>query len=297
MSSGAVSTLDAELVLDAKATLGEGPVWDDEERALVWLDILGRTLHITDPETRRDRAYELDQEISIAIPAGRGRYVVGVRRGFGVFDASSASLTLTHEFVPDGLRMNDGKCDRAGRLWAGTMAFGAVPEAGTLYRLDRDGSLHAMVERLTISNGMAWSPDDRSLYFIDTMAGGVDVFDFDAATGAVVNRRRLFDVREEMGFPDGMTIDAEGHLWIAFWDGGAVRRFSPDGSLEVEVRVPCDRPTSCAFGGDDLATLFITSARDELNEEELSRQPLAGGVFSVRPGVAGERASRFAGSV
>jgi sugar lactone lactonase YvrE len=292
-----VRQLAADVVVDAKATLGEGPTWDAAGRRLVWLDIVGCRLHVTDPATGTDTAHQVEQEISIALPAGDGRYVVGVRQGIGLFDTTSSSLTVTHPFVAEGLRMNDGKCDRTGRLWAGTMAFGAKPNAGSLYRLDADGTITTMVRDLTISNGMAWSPDDRSFYFIDTMTGGIDVFDFDPASGAIDNRRRLFDVAPNLGYPDGMTIDAEGHLWIAFWDGAAVRRFSPTGELEAEVRVPCDRPTSCVFGDDDLATLYITSARDELSDEQLAAQPLAGAVFAVRPGVTGTPSPFFAGDL
>lgn len=295
-----VASIDAEVFVAAEAILGEGPTWDAEAGRLVWLDIAGRRLHETELDGT-DRSFEVDQEISIAIPAGSDRYVVGVRDGFGTVavdrSAGSARLEVTHAVTPAGLRMNDGKCSRAGRLYAGTMAFDAAQGAGTLYRLDPDGSVHELVDQLTISNGMAWSADDRRLYFIDTMTGGVDEFDHDPATGAIDGRRPLFSVDPAMGFPDGMTIDTDGNLWIAFWDGGAVRCFTPGGDLLAEIRMPCSRPTSCVFGGPSLATLFVTSARDGLSAEQLRDQPAAGSVFAARPGATGFPSPLFAGQL
>lgn len=293
-----IDTFDAEVLVAAGAVLGEGPTWDATAGRLVWLDIVGRRLHETETDGT-DRHFGIDQEISIAIPAGPDRYVVGVRDGFGrvTVDRGSgaAHLEMTHPIVADGLRMNDGKCSRAGRLFAGTMAFDATAGAGTLYRLDPDGALSELVSDLTISNGMAWSADDRTLYFIDTPTGGVDRFDHDPSTGAITARRRLFDIDPGLGFPDGMTIDTDGNLWIAFWDGGAVRCFDPAGTLRAEVRVPCARPTSCVFGGPSFDTLYITSARNGLTDEQLAGQPEAGAVFAVRPGATGYPSPTFAG--
>jgi sugar lactone lactonase YvrE len=191
--------------------------------------------------------------------------------------------------------MNDGKCDAAGRFWAGTMAFDYRRGAGALYRLDPDGRVHTMVRDVTISNGLDWTDDGRRMYYIDTPTKSIDVFDFDLASGAIASRRSLVQVPDGQGFPDGMTLDAEGGIWVALFRGGVVRRYTPDGALDREIRLPVTQPTSCAFGGRDLRDLYITTAANTLSPEERARQPHAGGVFRCRPGVQGRPANRFRG--
>src|SRR6202008_2667995 len=195
--------------------------------------------------------------------------------------------TRLHEVAtdPPGGRFNDGKADRWGRFWAGTMLEG-THGAGAFYRLDPDGSLHTMRTDVSVSNGLGWAPDGRTMSYGDTSTGGVDAFDHDPETGELTDRRRLVDV--ERGWPDGLTVDAEGNLWVALWDGWAVRRYTPDGRLTDTVELPAQRIPGCAFGGADLSTLYITSARAGLSDEVLAGQPNAGSLFALDAGVAGE---------
>ena len=177
--------------------------------------------------------------------------------------------------------MNDGACDPQGRFWAGTMAYDESPGAGALYRLELDGSCTTVLTGLTIANGIGWSPDARTMYLNDSGTGRVETFSFDGASGAISDRRTLVESDRPGVVPDGLTVDAEGGIWVAWWGGGAVNRYAPDGTLVASIELPVERPTSCAFGGPEVATLFVTTARDGLDEAALMRQPDAGRVFSI----------------
>jgi sugar lactone lactonase YvrE len=192
-------------------------------------------------------------------------------------------------------RMNDGKCDPGGRFWAGTMAFEVTPGAAALYRLDPDLQVTRVVSGVTLSNGLGWSLDGRQMFYIDSMSHGVDVFDFEPADGSLGERRRLITIAPDEGLPDGMTVDAEGCLWVALHGSGSIRRYTPDGHVDRVVRVPPTMVTSCAFGGPDLTDLYITTMNLGLSEEARRAQPLAGGLFRCQPGVRGLPAYRFAG--
>lgn len=291
--------LAPDLVLDARAELGEGPVWDAVAGQLVWVDILGRRVHRFRPGDRADVvALETPSHVGAAAPRREGGMVLALADGFWLLDPD-ATAPRPHRLVEaerPGTRFNDGKVDADGRFWAGTMAYDYRPGAGSLYRLDPDGGVETMIEGVTISNGMAWSDDRRTLYYIDTPTRRVDAFDCDPATGALGDRRTVVRLPDGLaGSPDGMTIDAEGALWVALWDGWAVHRYLPDGTLAAVVRMPVARPTSCAFGGADLADLYVTSARSGLSANELAAQPAAGGLFRVRPGAIGHPSTPFAG--
>lgn len=285
----------ADLVLDARAELGEGPAWDAETSQLLWVDIVRSQLHLFDPGSGGDRLLPVSQTVGAAVPASSGRIVLARRDGFALLDPANGSEHSIAACVADGVRMNDGKCDPQGRFWAGTMAEDSRPGAGSLYRLDADHTVTEVLTGLTISNGMAWSADNSQMYFIDTMDHGVDVFDVDPVAGTLSGRRRLVDIAESDGLPDGMTIDAEDHLWVALWGGWSLRRYRPDGVLDGEISLPVANVTSCAFGGDDLGHLYITTASLTLTEQEREEQPLAGGVFRARPGVTGTPTVRYAG--
>jgi sugar lactone lactonase YvrE len=192
--------------------------------------------------------------------------------------------------------MNDGKCDPAGRFWAGTKDIEGRRPLGSLYRLDADLTLVAVLTGVTISNGLGWSPDHRSMYYIDSPSHGIDVFDFEMEDGGVSGRRRLVDMPLEWGLPDGMTVDEEGFLWVAFWGGSAVRRVAPDGHVVSVVTLPVSQVTSCAFGDDDLSDLYVTSARNGLGCDQLREQPYAGGLFRFRPEMPGLAEHPFLGS-
>jgi sugar lactone lactonase YvrE len=279
-----------ELILDARAALGEGPSWDAATRSLLWVDILAGRIHVFDHGSGRDRTLDVGRPVGAAIPAEDGRILACLQGEVALVDRETGVRELVAPLEPDvsANRANDAKCDTRGRLWLGTMAFDAAPNTGTLYRLDLDGPT-PVVERTACSNGIAWSPDDRTMYYIDSMAGGVDAFDYDVETGAPSNRRRLIDVPDEGGqLPDGMCVDADGYLWFCVWEGARVERRAPDGRLDRVVELPVRRVTSCCFGGPELDCLFVTTARsDELEE------PGAGGVFSVAPGVRGLPTNQF----
>ena len=285
--------MKAELLLDAKAVLGEGPVWHED--VLHWVDIEPGVVHRYDPRRGTQSSVELGQAVGAVVPAAGGGLLAAVENGFMELPQSGANpqLLVAVEADDAATRMNDGKCDRQGRFWASTMAKDGSPGAGSLYRLTPDLRVERMLTGLGIGNGLAWSADDTLFYVIDSLAHGVDVFDFDAGEGAIVNRRRLLDVAPDDGVPDGMTIDADGCLWVALFGGGAVRRYSPQGQLEEVVLVPASAVTCCTFGGDDLSDLYITTARLTLSESELLGQPQAGGVFCVRTDATGVPVNRF----
>ena len=291
--------ISAELILDAKATLGEGPIWDVRRQVLYWVDISAGKVHIFDPATGHDRAIDVGQPVGTVVPRRSGGVMVALRDGFAALDLETGALTMIADpeaHLPLN-RFNDGKCDPAGRFWAGTMRQAEDRAgAGSLYRLDPDGSVHKMWDKITVSNGIAWSLDARTMYYIDTPTRMVVAFEYDLATGAIANPRPVIHTPDGPGFPDGMTIDAEGMLWVAYWDGWRVVRWDPaTGQALAVIEMPVQRPTAAWFGGSNLDELYITSARTGLSEEALAQQPHAGGLFVARPGVRGLPAFEFAG--
>ena len=291
--------VEAEVVLDAHASVGEGPTWDERTKSLVWVDIMGGAVHVYDPASGQDHVVEVGQPVGAAALREAGGLVLALRDGVGLLDADLGNLQIVADVeaeVPTN-RFNDGKCDAAGRFWAGTMATDEVTTgAGALYRVDPDYSVRRVLSGVTLSNGLDWSADNRRMYYIDSPTQGVDTFDFDLEQGTLGARRRLISIPADEGLPDGMTIDAEGGLWVALHGSGTVRRYLPDGRLERVIRVPKARlVTCCAFGGPDLGDLYITSMRRGLSAEALREQPLAGALFRCRPGVQGRAPHRFAG--
>jgi len=291
---------DVELVLDAKARLGEGAVWDARRHLLYWVDIEGHEVHAFDPATGRDRAFALGDSVGTVVPRARGGVALTLGRAFAALDLETRRVSVLaepeEEKVRLGNRFNDGKCDPRGRFWAGTMALSEAPAAGGLYRLDPDGNVRRMLEGVSISNGIVWSPGADLMYYIDTPTREVAVFDYDDATGAIANRRVAVRIPKRHGWPDGMTMDAEGTLWIAEWDGGCVSRWDPArGKLLRRIALPVSRVTSCAFGGPGLDELYVTTAWSRLEPARRRAQPLAGGLFRVDAGVKGVAAFAFAG--
>jgi sugar lactone lactonase YvrE len=284
-----------ELVLDARADLGEGPRWDARGQRLLWVDIMRGRIHAFLPAKAACRSVDAGRPVGALACEGDGGVVLAVAGGFARLDWESGRVEMlaTVETDRPQNRMNDGACDSAGRFWAGTMALDERPHAGALYRLDPDRTVHTMLTDVTISNGIDWSPDGRRMYYVDSPTRRIDVFDFDQGTGAIADRRPFASVPVEAGIPDGLTVDADGFLWLALWGGAALRRYAPDGTLERSVPLPVSHPTSCAFGGPNLDELYVTSARRALTPDERARQPMAGGLLRLRPGVVGRPAHFF----
>ncbi|MFF7367609.1 SMP-30/gluconolactonase/LRE family protein [Streptomyces tricolor] len=264
-----------EVAVRAEATLGEGPTWDPATGRLIWLDILGMRLHTYDPASGRRTVRTTPQHIGAAKPRAGGGLVLNLRDGVGLLDPDGTFRWLHHEPVP-GRRANDAAVAPDGSLWAGTMRYDEAPGGGTLSRLTGDGTVRTVLPDVAVSNGTGWSPDGRLMYYIDSPTRRVDVFDHDA-DGRVGNRRPLVEIEEGAGFPDGLTVDAEGCVWVALWDGGAVRRYTPSGDLDRVITLPTPRTTACAFGGPDLIDLYITTARTGLS----SPHPLSGSLLVV----------------
>jgi len=288
----------AELVLDVKAALGEGAIWDAELQVLYWVDILNNQVHVYDPVTDRDRVIDVGQYVGTIVPRRSGGVMLALHHGFASLDLETEQVEIVAdpEHHMPGNRFNDGKCDPAGRFWAGTLALDGTPDVASLYRLDVDLSVHKVLDRVTCSNGIVWTLDSKTMYYIDTNLRRVDAFDYNHETGAVSRRRTAFEVPPEMGYPDGSTLDSEGMLWVALWQGGAVSRWDPaSGELLQIVEVPAPNVTSCAFSGPNLDRLYITTARNGLSEELLAEHPLAGGLFIAEVGATGLPAFGFAG--
>ncbi|MGH2681531.1 MAG: SMP-30/gluconolactonase/LRE family protein [Actinomycetota bacterium] len=288
---------DVELALDTRADLGEAPSWDGDARLLIWVDITKGLVHRFDPGTQRDEVFEAGQPVGAAVPTSSGRLALAANSGFLLLDPATGEIDPIVELgdPAPGTGMNDGKCDPAGRFWAGTKDVEGRRALGSLYRLDADHRLTKVLTDVTISNGLAWSPDQRTMYYIDSTTYRIDAFDYDDTSGAVSSRRPHVEIPQSWGLPDGMNVDEEGFLWVAFWGGSAVRRLAPEGRVDAIVRFPVAQVTSCAFGGSDLSELFVTSARSGLTDAALGEQPLAGGLFRVRPGVRGLPSAPFAG--
>lgn len=289
------SAREWSVAVDCRNLLGEGPAWDAGTGTLLWVDITGRLVHRYDPSSGRATERPLEQRASAVIPRATGGLALALEDGIWLADADDGPLRRLAGIEADDTRtrLNDAKCDPGGRLWVGSMADDSSPGAGALYRVDPDGSVETVLVGTTISNGMGWSPDGRLMYYVDSAVHRIDVLDFDVANGSASDRRPFAHLPEDWGLADGMTVDAAGHLWVAFWDGWAVRRFTPDGACERTVGLPVARVTSCAFGGDDLGDLYVTSSGG-LPAGGVD-QPLAGAVFLVRPGVMGAPATPFAG--
>lgn len=286
-----------ELVIDARANLGEGPIWCSHTQRLYWVDINGFTVHVFDPQSGEDRSITVGQHVGSVVPRQSGGVLVALRDGFAALDLETEQLTLLVNVDPDPrTRFNDGKCDPAGRFWAGTMPLETREPIGHLYRLDTDLTVTRVLSGVTVSNGIVWTADCSTMYYIDTATRRVDAFDYDHVSGSIDGRRPAIDVPEEMGKPDGSTLDAEGMLWVAHFYGGRVTRWNPvTGTLLEQIMLPVPNVTACAFGGVELDQLFITTARAAMDNAALAAHPQAGGVFVVRPGVRGVSAPAFAG--
>jgi sugar lactone lactonase YvrE len=288
----------ADLLLDARAELGEGAIWDPQSRLLYWVDINGKTIHAFDPANRVDRVFPCPEMASAVVVHDKGGLMLAVKRGFARFSTESGSLEMVAELEKDkpNNRFNDGKCDPAGRFWAGTMDLHLAPAQGSLYCLGTDGSARTMLSGVSCSNGIVWTRNARTMYYIDTPTREIAAFDFDVATGGISGRRVAIIIPDHLGLPDGMCIDADDNLWVAMWGGGAVTHLNPvTGAMLGTYLIPASQVTSCAFGGARLDELYVTTARTSLSGDALANESHAGGLFKLRPGVCGVFCPPYAG--
>jgi sugar lactone lactonase YvrE len=295
-----MSSCPVEDVLAARARLGECPLWDPDRRALDWVDIFNHRVHRFDPSTGDDRYVETPDAvaaIALADPATPDQLLIAMRDQIALLDLRTGEIepSCRAEFSHSEARFNDGMCDTSGRFWVGTMSD--EPGHAALYRYDPDGphgSLHTMETGLTISNGLGWSPDDKTFYLTDSPARRIYAYRFDARTGAIGDRRVLVDLGEEEVEPDGLAIDRDGNLWSALWDGWCVVRFDASGRELDRIRLPVQRPTSLTFGGPGLTELYVTSATIGLSEKEVQCGLQAGDLFRIASPVSGLPTNRFA---
>jgi L-arabinonolactonase len=297
---------EVECALDSRDKLGEGIFWCPVERALYWVDVpMPSFLHRWHPKTGKHDAWPMPEMITSLAKRNDGTLLVASHHGLNIFDPNVATLVriAAPEADRPANRANDGGTDGKGRFWFGTMRNNVAPDGayldvsestGVLYKVEAGFRIVPMDGGVGISNAICWSPNNRTMYFADTLLGVIYAYDFDLELGAISNKR-LFAKLDHDGYPDGATVDADGYVWNARWDGGSLIRFAPDGAVDTVIAIPASRVTCCAFGGDDLDTLYVTTSRLHLTEQELAAQPQAGGIFALKPGVKGLPRSTFAG--
>ncbi len=294
-----MKTHTSHLVFDTRSILGEGPVWDWKRQTLFWVDIEGNRLyryHLTSSQTNH---WDFDGMLGAAVPTEDGGMLLALENGLAIFDFESEKLT--HYPVLGNtdpmMRYNDGKVDPNGRFWIGSMHKNVAPKTGNLYRIDADWNVSLHIPETTISNGMAWTGDQKTFFYIDTATYQVWRFAYNNDLGTIENKKEAFAIPKSFGGADGMAIDAEDKLWIAHWGGHCVRRWDPDtGEVLEQVEVDAPHVTSCCFGGKNLDTLYITSARSGLTAEQLKKHPKSGGLFMYKPEVVGTPINYFKNS-
>lgn len=286
-----------ENVFHARARLGEGTMWDANKQLLYWVDIYNHRVHQFNPETGTDNTFEVGAEVGCVGLAGIDRLILGLRDQLAYLDLKTGEVTTLIALEADNpkSRLNDGKCDPAGRFWVGSISE-EDKSVANLYRYDPDGSFHVMETGLTNSNGIGWSPDQRLFYHTDTPTQRIYVYDYDLDTGSIQNRRVHIDLSGESFFPDGLAIDAEGYIWSAMWNGWCVIRFDPTGKEVLRIPVPVPCPTCCAFGGANLTDLYITTASVGLSQPEIQKAFYSGDVFCLKTNVVGLSSYSFQGA-
>ncbi len=283
-----MSTVDQ--ITDPLAEHGEGPVWHAGWPGLRWVDMLAGDVLELDPVTGTVTRHHVGTVAAALRPCSSGGVVLALERGFALADADLSNVRLLGDLWTDpGIRMNDGDCDPDGRFYCGSMAYHETPGAGALYRLDPNGNTTTVLTGVTISNGLAWSPDGGTAYYIDTPTHRVDAFDYDPTQG-LTNRRPIVQIPPDDGSPDGLTIDTTGNLWVALWGGGAVRCYTPTGHLTAHLPLPVTQVTACTFGGPNLDELYITTSRQQVTP---GTQPAAGALFRAQPGTRGLPARNY----
>ncbi|MEZ4857677.1 MAG: SMP-30/gluconolactonase/LRE family protein [Flavobacteriaceae bacterium] len=283
-------TPTVSLEWDIAAQLGEGAFWNYKTQELYWIDILGKKLYRYHPATQTHSAFDMPSRIGTVAPQTDSTAVVALEDGIYIQNMKSGRLTQLSNVEADKPenRFNDGKCDPNGNLWVGSMHLAEKEPLAKLYKVEPNGIATAMLDSITISNGIVWTKDAKTMYYIDTPTATIRAFDFDTESSTISNGRVAVEVPTSLGYPDGMAIDEEDKLWVGMWNGNAVIRFDPlTGEVLTKIDVPAHNVTSCAFGGQNLDILYITTATVDMNEEEKKQFPLAGSVFKVIPGVKG----------
>jgi len=299
LPDGKPRVLSADVLSAGHCELAESPFWDSDQQVLGWVDVLAGQVHAIDPATGARRRFAAGVPVGSAGLTADGRLLLALVDGLAIADADGQRIARLPGLTtnPEHVRFNDGKPDPWGGFWAGTMRWKSGGQPGCLYRLHADGAITELVPDVITSNGLDWTSDKRHFYYIDSGRDGVDLFDTDPDSGDLFHRRRFVDIPAAEGTPDGLTIDAEGGIWVAIWGGGELRRYTPAGALDTVVRLPVRQVTSAAFGGPELRDLFITTARSGLSPVEQREQPLAGDIFCCTPGVAGRPAFRVRAAV
>lgn len=289
--------MQATLFYEIQCELGEGMMWHEERKALFWVDILQKKLHKIDLKTKAHDEWLLPHRIGTIVPDSKGSLVLGLQGYVARFDPDTAKLEKLLDIdEPDDHRSNDGKCDPAGRFWLGTLNMDELPGKANVYCIEPGGDIKIKIPGTTISNGIVWTRDKKTMYFIDSPTQCVQQFDYDNATGEIQFVRKAVEIPRDMGTPDGMAIDENDTLWVAHYDGSGIFHWDPrNGKFLDKIEVPAPHVTSCAFGGDSMNSLFITTARDGLSEEEKERFPLSGSVFMAKTNTRGFAPNAFKG--
>ncbi len=282
--------MTAEILINSRAILGEGAFWNHKTRELFWIDIENGMFYIYQPANGNTIQFPMNKRIGTVVPSGDNKALVALEDGIYEINIETGVTEFLEN--PDEnttyTRFNDGKCDPAGRFWVGTMPLGTIDKSAHLFRYDPDGSVKVVLDSIQISNGIVWSSDHKKMYYIDTPTSQIKAFDYDIKTGNISPAGIAVTIPEDLGHPDGMTIDEEDKLWVAHWGGFGVYRWDPEtGRLMQKISVPAKNVTSCTFGGENLDVLYITTARTGNDPKELAQYPASGGLFMARPGVKG----------
>ncbi len=289
--------INARILFDARALLGEGAIWDHLLKRLYWVDIEGMCFNVFNPATLENKTYNTEKRIGSVVPINSNAVLVALEDGLAIINLTNGAIEYkckTQIHLTHNKRFNDGKCDPNGRFWVGTLSMDDIREVSALYCVKDDFTLEEKITGVSISNGIVWNADGSLMYYIDTPTGEIVQYDFEGKSGHISNKKLVVKIPEEIGYPDGMTIDIDGMLWVALWDGFGVVKINPfTGQLLQKVDLPVPKVTSCAFGGENLDTLFITTARTQMSEKELEDYPLSGAIFTANVNTKGLPAFNF----
>jgi sugar lactone lactonase YvrE len=286
-----------QVIPNHTSLLGEGPVWDHKKKVIIWVDIINGIIHEYAPQEKNFRSIKVQEMIGSVALCTNGNYVAALQSGFAFVNRNTGVISKIHDpeiHLPEN-RFNDGKCDPAGRFWAGSMSITDEAGKGNVYSFHPNNTVNKKIGGVSISNGMAWNAGATLFYYIDTPTYQIDAYDYDNVSGEISNGRPIITIDKKDGNPDGMTIDNEGMLWVAHWDGWKITRWNPETGVKLtEIAMPVARVTSCTFGGPQLQDIYITSARVGLSQNELAKQPLAGSLFVLEnSGYTGVAAAEF----